>query len=360
MTVRLSGGAEAQGLRCTPGDCAEHGRGQGRERRCQRKAGHGHCPGNRSGGRGGDKGGGERGREGGSGSGSGIGSGGNGVSESQTGAVVVAVVPRSFRSVSKYVAVLALSVENAAAYFADTLVRTIFMAVVIFVFVLLWRTTYSVTGHPTIAGFSVAQMIWYLVITESIINGRVRYWRKMDEEVRSGQIAYSLNKPVNYLVFHYATFLGESVVKVGANLLIGSAVALLMVGSISVPLEAAPFVIASMLLGLTVDYMTEAAIGLLAFWVEDTAPFGLIYNCLALILGGTLLPLDLFPAALRSVAAALPMNQVVYAPARMFASFSSSQPFAILMGQVAWVVVMGCALSCVFRLGRRRLDVNGG
>lgn len=270
------------------------------------------------------------------------------------------IVLRALRSATKYLAVFALSVENATAYFLDTLVRTVFMAVVIFVFVHLWRTTYSVTGRPTIAGFSVAQMIWYLVITESIITGRVRYWRKMDEEVRSGQIAYSLNKPVNYLMFHYAAFLGESVVKIGANLLVGGTVALLMVGPIRVPLHAAPFVLASMLLGLTVDYITAAAIGLLAFWVEDTAPFGLIYNCLALILGGTLLPLDLFPAVLRRVAAALPMNQVVYAPARMFADFASSQPFTILMRQVAWVAVMGCVLSCVFYLGRRRLNVNGG
>jgi ABC-2 type transport system permease protein len=255
---------------------------------------------------------------------------------------------------------LGLSVETAAAYFPDTAVRTIFMAVVIFVFVHLWHTTYTVTGSTAIAGFSVAQMIWYLVITESIITGRIRYWRNMDEEVRSGQIAYSLNKPVNYLTFHYATFLGESIVKVGANLLVGSVVAIVMVGPISVPLRAAPFVAASMLLGLTVDYMTAAAIGLLAFWVEDTAPFGLIYNCLALILGGTLLPLELFPATLRRVAAALPMNQVVYAPARLLADFSSSQPFSILARQVAWVAVTGCVLSCVFHLGRRRLDVNGG
>lgn len=325
--ITRSGSLEAQGLHWTArghgrghGHAQEHGHGHGRG--CGRRCGHG------------------RGR--------GCGRG--------HGSIVLGVL----RSANKYLAVLALSVENATAYFLDTLVRTIFMAVVIFVFVHLWRTTYSVTDRPTIAGFSVAQMIWYLVITESIITGRVRYWRKMDEEVRSGQIAYSLNKPVNYLIFHYATFLGESVVKVGANLLVGGAVALLMVGPIRVPLQAAPFVFASVLLGLTVDYITAAAIGLLAFWVEDTAPFGLIYNCLALILGGTLLPLDLFPAALRRVAAALPMNQVVYAPARMFADFASSQPFTILMRQAAWVAVMGCVLSCVFRLGRRRLDVNGG
>ncbi|HHY32885.1 MAG TPA: hypothetical protein GX515_07705, partial [Firmicutes bacterium] len=88
------------------------------------------------------------------------------------------IVLGALQSANKYLAVLALSVENATTYFLDTLVRTIFMAVVIFVFVHLWRTTYSVTGRPTIAGFSVAQMIWYLVITESIITGRVRYWRK--------------------------------------------------------------------------------------------------------------------------------------------------------------------------------------
>lgn len=264
------------------------------------------------------------------------------------------------RSMDKYLKVLTLSIENSIAYFYDTLARTIFMAVVIFVFVHLWRTTYSITGHAVISGYSMTQMIWYLVLTESIITGRIRYTRRMDEEVRSGQIAYSLNKPFNYLLFHYSMFLGESLVRVMASLLVGGIVALLMVGPIYVPAGAIIPVVVAILLGLTVDFAISSSIGLLAFWVEDTAPFGLIYNCLTLILGGTLLPLELFPAALRRVAEALPMNQVVYAPARLFANFSGEAPVAILLAQITWVVILALALSGIFNLGRRRLNVNGG
>ncbi len=271
-----------------------------------------------------------------------------------------AVMSRIGRSSSKYLAVFALSVQNALAYFYDALVQTAFTAAIIFVFVHLWRTTYSLTGRGSIAGFTLAQIIWYLVLTESIFMGRVRYVRRMDEEVRSGHIAYSLNKPYNYLLFQYATFLGESLVKVAASFMVGGAVAFAAVGGIRVPLASVIPVALAVLLGLTLDFAMCASIGLLAFWVEDTAPFGVIHGCLTLLLGGTVLPLELFPEGVRRVARALPMNQVAYAPSRLFASFDPSSAVRILLQQLAWVAALGILLSVVFELGRRRLDVNGG
>ncbi len=260
----------------------------------------------------------------------------------------------------KYTAVLRMSVANNIAYAGETALRGLFLVLLIYVFVQLWHTTYGVLGVPTLGGFGVAQMIWYFAFAEAIIMSSPRSWGKIDREVKSGDLAYRLNKPYSYLGYLAAEDTGERLVRFVLNLVTGSVICLLLVG----PIPLSPFALLTtvpLLAGAwALDFLGSCLVGLLAFWVEDTFAFTFIYNRLVLLLGGTLLPLNLFPEPLRGVVEWLPFGAMVYGPARNLVTFDPLFFGEMCLRQVVTIALLALAAALVFRAGTRQLNINGG
>ncbi|HZY42399.1 MAG TPA: ABC transporter permease, partial [Anaerolineae bacterium] len=66
------------------------------------------------------------------------------------------------RSVSKYAAITRINLQSNLAYIGEFAYRSIFMVLILYVFIQLWRTTYSVVGTDRIAGLSLTDTLWYL------------------------------------------------------------------------------------------------------------------------------------------------------------------------------------------------------
>jgi ABC-2 type transport system permease protein len=79
-----------------------------------------------------------------------------------------------------------------------------------------------------------------------------------------------------------------------------------------------------------------------------------------MILGGMLLPLELFPDWLQSVARALPFGLVMYGPARLFVRPDTGFMVELIMKQAAFILVFAGAVFLVHRAAMRRLFANGG
>ena len=69
-----------------------------------------------------------------------------------------------------------------------------------------------------------------VALAESIVMGMSRSAADIDQEVKSGALAYSLTKPYNYLLFHYAKYMGDSMMRFFTSLLVAGAVAWITVG----------------------------------------------------------------------------------------------------------------------------------
>ena len=52
------------------------------------------------------------------------------------------------------------------------------------------------SGKDRIAGLTLPQMLWYLVITEAIYMSAPRVWAEVDQDVRTGRLAVHLITPV--------------------------------------------------------------------------------------------------------------------------------------------------------------------
>jgi ABC-2 type transport system permease protein len=260
----------------------------------------------------------------------------------------------------KYLAVGRVTVANQTAYLGEMLVRTIFLGLILYVFVQLWTVTYEAMGRQSVAGFSVAQMVWYLMVTESILLSRPRMTIEIDQEVRAGDVAYQLIRPYDYVLFRLAAYLGERLLRIATCLAVGAPLAFLYVGPVPFDPAALGGALALLALGLLVDFAGSIAIGLCAFWVEDTQPLTLLYDRSIMLLGGLLLPLELFPDWIASILAALPFQLLLYAPARMVVSGDVAPLPGALLGLGLTLALVYGLVRIIYARAVRRLHAHGG
>jgi ABC-2 type transport system permease protein len=260
----------------------------------------------------------------------------------------------------KYFAVARTTTLASLIYDRDLLIRSLFMVVVMVIFIQLWIATYAATGQGSINGFGVREVIWYLVITETLVLSRPRIVQTIDAEVRGGDVAYRLTRPYSYPLYHLAGFLGDALVRLPINLLVGGAVAWLAVGPPQITPAAALAAALSAACSLTLMGLLDVLIGVSAFWVEDTLPVDWIYSKFVFTLGGMFLPLDLFPDWLAAISRVLPFASICYAPARLVVGFSGPLFAELLIAQLVWVVVIGVVVRLVFGRAVRRVVAHGG
>ncbi len=263
-------------------------------------------------------------------------------------------------SLRKYLAVLRVSIANNLAYLAEVFFRALLLVVLVFILTQLWKTTFSARGTTRLNGFSISDMVWYLVAAEAIAMSLPALTRRIDQEVRSGQLAYLLGRPCNYVLYHFSQYLGERLVRLAMNAIVGSILALLIVGPPHftwMGLVAWPLVA---FLALCIDFVAYATIGLFAFWTENTESFSLIFSRLTLVLGGVLAPLEIFPQPLRSIAQALPFSAILYGPSRTLVHFDLDSFIRLLEQQVLMIVIGGLILFAVYQIAIRRVNINGG
>ena len=101
-------------------------------------------------------------------------------------------------------------------------------------------------------------------------------------------------------------------------------------------------------------------IGLSAFFVEDVSAFMWIYQKLAFIFGGMLIPLDFYPQWLQVLANALPFSSITYGPARLFVTPTAEFFINVMTLQIIWIVILALLLTFTYRRGVTYLTVNGG
>lgn len=260
----------------------------------------------------------------------------------------------------KYVEVARTTLRSQWTYLAEQLLSRFFLVIIMFVFVQLWRVTYATQGATLIEGYTLAEMIWYLVATEAITLSLPPIHSTLQQEVQGGDLAIRLNKPYSYLLFHYSSTLGDSLVRLATALAVGGLVSYLLVGGFAFRWEGLPVLLLVYLTTQALHFAYNAAIGLAAFWMEDVSGLYFIFDRLKWVLGGMLLPIDVFPNGLRQFAEVLPFRYMYYGPARLFIKFSWAGAVDLLAQQALWLLVFWLFCWGLYRLGVRKVDINGG
>jgi ABC-2 type transport system permease protein len=259
----------------------------------------------------------------------------------------------------KYWFIFVTQVVNSLVYPGELIGRSLIILPFMWIFYQLWRVTFAASGEEVINSLTLRDTLWYLMLAETIELSRPRLGNAISEAVKDGSIAYFLNKPYDFLLYHFSTSMGETIFRGILNALLGGAMVWWLVGA-PPPAWGWPLTVVAIFGAWTLNFCISALIGLAAFVVEDISAFQWIYQKFAFIFGGLLIPLDFYPVWLQAVCRALPFSSMTYAPARLFVTPSLEAFTAVLGMQLVWILGLGLLLNLAYRRGLTQLTVNGG
>jgi len=258
----------------------------------------------------------------------------------------------------KYTTIARVSLINAFQYPGAVVGGVVFYVVILFVFFSLWRVIYR---QQTVAGLTLPQMMWYLCASELVAYGcRTGVFGQMNEDVKTGAVAYQLGRPYHYVAYQFANALGGMMFGFALYASLGTALALIFVGPLpGFRAAVLPLLLVSFALGVTTNFFLQMGLGLTAFRLEENAAFYWIYSKLILMLG-VFMPVDILPLGLQRVVKCLPFSYVAWVPARLFAGFSWELFAQIFPMQVLWTIVAVAFATAMYRFGARGIQANGG
>jgi ABC-2 type transport system permease protein len=137
------------------------------------------------------------------------------------------------KRITRYFWIASTAAKANLAYALETSSRVIFLTVILYVFMRLWTTVYAGASADRLAGFTLPQMLWYLVVTESVALSAPRISGEVDQDVRTGRLAVQLIYPLSYMGAHLSRAMGQRIVRFAINLTMGAAIALVLVGPIT-------------------------------------------------------------------------------------------------------------------------------
>lgn len=265
-------------------------------------------------------------------------------------------------SLGKYAEVAKIELINSFAYIYEFLAGAVFIAIILFVFFNMWSAVYKFSNVTVISGFSFATLMWFLLMSESVTftdSGRP-ISKKISEEIKSGEIAYSLNKPYNFIAYNYAYYIGPALTSIFITFALGFVLFAFLVGLPVVNPAIIPFVTLTVIFSVTINFLIYLSIGLLSLWFEDISAFLWMQQKFVFILGGMLLPLEFFPKFLQDIAINLPFAYIAYAPAKLFVNFTSGFFIQTILMQLFWIGFFAVIAIALFRLGSKKVSINGG
>lgn len=261
----------------------------------------------------------------------------------------------------KYLYIYKATLIENLTYIANIIFGFINFIVMMFIFFNLWEYMYS-DSSQIINGYTMEQMIWYVLLAETLWFGtrNKTLINQIGQDIKTGNIAYNINKPYNYLFYILAKHLGEITIKFIAFGIMGTALGIIFVGPIqNLNLANLPLILITVFLGVLINSILRITISIFSFWIEDSMPFHWLYDKLILTLG-TLFPIDIFPKVFRPILKCTPIFVVTYGPVKLLINFTIENFIQVLIAQIIYLVVAFGLAIILYERGVKKLNVNGG
>jgi len=257
----------------------------------------------------------------------------------------------------KYASVARMAAQRELASRATLVARLALYGVLLLIFSKLWA---AVAERRVSLPASSRDMLWYLAVTEWIVLSGPFIHLQIEKDIQRGEIATLLPRPMSYLGFRLAESAGELLLRASLMAAGGFVFAWLMAGG---PPEDPRGLLVALPLGLLAGFVVlvmHAAIGLTAVWLTDAAPVYWVWQKSAFILGGLMLPLEVYPRWLRGVALLTPFPALLNGPGRMAFGWQPGLALQVVLQLLLWSIASTAFLVWLYGRARRSLEVTGG
>lgn len=261
--------------------------------------------------------------------------------------------------ISKYIAFIRVSLRSHLKYPANCIFQVLPPLIRIWILATLYSLVelrVSGTNH----GLSTGQIVWAVGICQIVGSSAVNIDQQIQVEVRSGAVAYWLNRPINYVVYHLLNYLGRSIAILAIGAIFGIPLIYLLVGSIKISWLQLIWAVGLVLLGLLLFFLQVAAIGLCSFWIENTDPIRWVYQKAWIALGGMIIPIAILPNWLRHLVEFLPFPYLFQNGAAIISNYQFESALKATFAALAWILISVVLVAFIYQRGVRNVAINGG
>ena len=258
---------------------------------------------------------------------------------------------------SKYLFIFNLAVLQSIKNYKALVGLSIFLLTCLIVFAHLWKIVAAKIGavhlHPD-------QLLWYIALNEWVLISIPDIQLDMEQDLRSGRLAYLLPRPISYLGGVFCENLGVLAVNL---LTLGSAAFLFTWWRIGTfPFDAFSLIILLVLgvLAGTVGLVFQMLVGISAFWLQEVSPFNWIWEKLLFALGGLILPLAVYPLWIQKIAYYTPFPAILGQRSALAIDFTFNETLHITISLLFWGLLGAGCLLFLYRRGLKILNVEGG
>ena len=254
--------------------------------------------------------------------------------------------------------------QDALTYRAEGLVWFINDAVIPLVMIALWLAAYRTVDR--VGEYTVQDMVHYYVMFMALSTILTPYPEGYSSYlIRNGTISLYLVRPFPFQLWLLASEVAGRGVRlfflIPLTLLIFLMLGWGLLDAFALTWVTAPILLASMVLSFLLSYCLKLSIGLLAFWIGNIAGIAQVYIVVKILLAGSIIPLDLMPAAVERVTFFLPFRYLYFFPVQLLQGrLDLLSALGGLAMQGMWFVLAYVLMQLVFAAGVRRYGAYGG
>jgi ABC-2 type transport system permease protein len=228
--------------------------------------------------------------------------------------------------------------------------------------VAIWTAVYA--GLASVDGVTLPQMVTYAIVAGSIDVGWhwEQFIRKVDVQIKSGDLAVYLLKPLRYPMMLFSAECGN----LGFGLLalvVPVTVASALLYGLMPPATLTHGVLFVVMwgLGFLILFLCAAIAALLSFWLMTAFSLEWTLTALLAILSGRIVPLWFFPEGAADVLNVLPFAWIAFHPSAVYlGQVDVAEALWLVAMGLAWVAVLTATVALLWSRASRRLVVQGG
>jgi ABC-2 type transport system permease protein len=265
----------------------------------------------------------------------------------------------------KYWRIFRVSLIERLAYRSDFFLTTFLRFLPMLTTILLWQAIYAGSEASELAGFTLRQMIAYLLLVHisRMFSSMPGLAHAIAGDIRDGGLKKYLLQPIDMLAYLVAYRVAHKAAYIATTALPYALLFFLCRDYFDGwpdPLTLLAY-LSSLLLAFLIGFFFEASIGMVGFWFLEVSSLLYVINTVSFFVSGQMFPLDLLPPFWVGLLKALPFQYLAYFPASVFlGKIQGAELVWGLATELAWAVAFILLARGLFRAGLRRYSAYGG
>lgn len=250
---------------------------------------------------------------------------------------------------NKYWASFNIALQHQLAHRGQLLGRVFVYLVVVFLFHQVFE---SVNAGP--------ERLWYLAITEWLILSTPVLSFQIEQDIRSGQLAYFMLRPMHYLSLRFFEGLGGCCVRFLLLGICGFIQAYLLTRMIPGSFSTWFFGIFFGIIGILIYTLVSMLIGLSAFFIKEIHPAVFLNQTATFCFGGLIVPLSFYSNFWQGLSFCTPYPWILFWPAQFILGEKLiSTPIGFLMS-ILWFLILAMLIKICYDRCLKTFVVEGG